>query len=345
MRILIRGTENDFMFLMCIVLFMMSDSLIAFQCSLIYCIGIYIMVLLKLVYESPRPFWMKETIHTYNNQCDFDYGSPSQHVFNLAFFWVYCIFMYFQKYTQVVNKPLIGFLYIGTAITLVAQAFSLWVYGVMYLYQCFVTLLYSLMYFIICVNIDNWIQNKCEQIGFIARKSRKYKFLLLFLCIGLYLAGYILFSGNKESWANQQIWIINAGTGDINCREQLYKMGASRLGLTETFNWSCGLFYIVGMGFGCSYSLVEVDCMNWIKTSFVKRLIRAILAIVLSVLMFLLLTDPKYISLEDESYLTEFFVRWFLPYSIIPFVMYGPYLILCQKLRLVYDPERDDVKQ
>ena len=95
MRILIRATENDFMLLLCMVLFMMSDSLIAFQCTLIYCFGLYSMVLLKLMYESPRPFWMKETIRTYNNQCDFDYGSPSQHVYNLAFFWVYCIYMYF----------------------------------------------------------------------------------------------------------------------------------------------------------------------------------------------------------------------------------------------------------
>lgn len=202
MRILIRATENDFMLLMCIVLFMMSDSLIAFQCSLVYCFGLFTMVLLKLVYESPRPFWMEKNILTYNNQCDFDYGSPVQHVYNLAFFWVYCIFMYFQKYTQVVNKPLVWFLYITTATILIAEAFSLWVYGVMYLYQCFVTLLYSLMYFIVCVNIDNWIQNKCEQIGFISRKSRKYKFSLLFLCMGLYFAGYIFFSGNTESWAN-----------------------------------------------------------------------------------------------------------------------------------------------
>ena len=122
--------------------------------------------------------------------------------------------------------------------------------------------------------------------------------------------------------------------------KKLYEMGASRLGLTETFNWSCGLFYIVGMGFGCSYSLVEVACMNWIKTSFIKKFIRAILAVALSILMFWFFTE--YIRLEDETYLTEFFVRWFLPYSIIPFVMYGPYLILCQKLGLVYDPERDE---
>lgn len=134
MRVLIRSTDNDFTLLLCIVLFMISDSLIAFQCALIYCIGLYSMVLLKLAYESPRPFWMKSNIRTYNNQCDFDYASPSQHIYNLSFFWVYCIFMYFQKYTQEVNKPLVWFLYIGTAITLIAVTFSLWMYGVMYLY-------------------------------------------------------------------------------------------------------------------------------------------------------------------------------------------------------------------
>jgi len=51
------------------------------------------------------------------------------------------------------------------------------------------------------------------------------------------------------------------------------------LGVEETFEGSCILFYVVGMGFGCSSSLkvAEFDCIRWVKTSAKKRIPRAIL--------------------------------------------------------------------
>jgi len=170
---------------------------------MLYCFGIFLMVLLKLVYESPRPFWTKADIHTYGDRCDFDFASPNQHMFNTTFFLFYCIFMYFQKYTAIVNKPLIYALYTFTILLTCVMAFALYLFGVMYLYQCFISILYSIMYMILCVNIDSWIQNKCEQIGFIVRSSRKYKFLLLFLCIGMFFCGYVYFEGSSEKWADQ----------------------------------------------------------------------------------------------------------------------------------------------
>ena len=115
-------------------------------------------------------FWMEKNIRTYNEQCDFDWlwqsrsaclqpgillGLLHLHVFPEVFS------QFFQKYTQVVKKWLTSLSYgscisyITTATILIAEAFSyfpcgmwtvgsLWVYGVMYLYQCFVTLLYSI---------------------------------------------------------------------------------------------------------------------------------------------------------------------------------------------------------
>jgi len=41
------------------------------------------------------------------------------------------------------------------------------------------------------------------------------------------------------------------------------------------------LFWIVGMGFGCSFSLVDVDCIEWVKTPVVFKLIRLIPAVII----------------------------------------------------------------
>ena len=39
-------------------LFLASDSLNAFKCTMLYSFGLYFMIALKLMYESPRPFWV-----------------------------------------------------------------------------------------------------------------------------------------------------------------------------------------------------------------------------------------------------------------------------------------------
>ena len=57
----------------------------------------------------------------------------------------------------------------------------------------------------------------------------------------------------------------------------MFETGATRIGMVKTFEWSAILFYLVGMGFGCSYSLVDVDCIDWVKTSLCKRLVRGLI--------------------------------------------------------------------
>ena len=39
-------------------LFLASDTLNAFKCTMLYSFGLYFMIALKLMYESPRPFWV-----------------------------------------------------------------------------------------------------------------------------------------------------------------------------------------------------------------------------------------------------------------------------------------------
>ena len=90
-----RLTDTQMTLLSSIFLFLCSDSLIAFKTTLLYCLGQYLIVFLKLLYESPRPFWNDSKIEAMFEYCDIDFASPSQHMFNLSFFWPYVIFMYF----------------------------------------------------------------------------------------------------------------------------------------------------------------------------------------------------------------------------------------------------------
>jgi len=331
-EVLIVAFSSEFSLLVSIFLFLSMDSLIAFKAALLCCLGIYVMVLLKLMYESPRPFWMERDIIAYRGHCKFDFGSPSQHVFSLVYFYPYLIFMYFQKYTLRVNKPLVASLYVLDACLASLTFLGLLVMGQVYLYQIMISILYSFVFLLLTITFDAEILNKCEQIGFIVRSSRKYKFYLLLFCMGMYLVGLVLLQGDQNSWAEQQVWIINISNNLEHCKEKMFETGATRIGMDVTFEQSSILFYLVGMGFGCSYSLVDVDCIDWVKTSLGKRILRALIGCGLACGIYLVFDMEFNI---DNQHMTEYLVKTLVPYLLIPFFAYGPYLILCQKIGLV----------
>jgi hypothetical protein len=93
---------------MCL-LFLSTDSLIAFKSAILTCFGLYIMTFLKLIYKDGRPFWLAANI--YGLICEFDFAGPAYHLFILSFFWCYNIIMYCMKYAREVNKPLVIILF------------------------------------------------------------------------------------------------------------------------------------------------------------------------------------------------------------------------------------------
>ena len=57
----------------------------------------------------------------------------------------------------------------------------------------------------------------------------------------------------------------------------LFETANNRLGIDQTFFMTGILFFIAGMGFGTSYSLVHVDCLDWVHTHFALRILRGLL--------------------------------------------------------------------
>jgi len=90
------------------------------------------------------------------------------------------------------------------------------------------------------------------------------------------------------------------------------------------------------MGFGCSYSLLDVDSIEFVKASALRKLARTVLGAAISVgLYFGILGLYAAIRREDDDLLTEFVGTRALPYFFISIFIYGPFLVLCKKLNLV----------
>jgi hypothetical protein len=60
--------------------------------------------------------------------------------------------------------------------------------------------LYGGMVLVISMNFDTSIHLLCEKIGFIIETSRKYKFYLFFLCLGLFVPVLIYYLQMCDEW-------------------------------------------------------------------------------------------------------------------------------------------------
>lgn len=62
--VLYMGHEN-FAVIVQLCFFMGSDSLISFKTTMCYCVGVYLIVMLQLMYQEPRPYWVNGEIDVY----------------------------------------------------------------------------------------------------------------------------------------------------------------------------------------------------------------------------------------------------------------------------------------
>ena len=93
MDIVLSLTNNKSTFIIGLFIFLSTDSLIAFKAQILYSFGLFFILVLKLVYRSPRPFWSDKNISVLGGDCNFSFSSPSSHLFNIAFYFSYQAYM------------------------------------------------------------------------------------------------------------------------------------------------------------------------------------------------------------------------------------------------------------
>ena len=184
-------------------LFFTADSLLAFKVSFTHGCGIFLILVGKLIYKSPRPFWANMEIMSIGGICDFDFAAPSSHLFNVQFFVPYCIFTFLVRYTNDYKPKLVYSLITLNILIIALVIYIQFAFGQTFLYQCIVTTLYSTTYLIACINWDQELLNYCEKVGFIIKSSRRAKFDILFLCCGLFFVVYVLAQAQETNWTEQ----------------------------------------------------------------------------------------------------------------------------------------------
>lgn len=322
--------------------FVAGDCLIAFKSTMVFLIGYYLILILKLSIGWPRPFWVDPEITT--DRCNITFSMPNCKVFDQIFFWNYQIYFVLWKYNRKPNKIILGAAFF---LNLVWTIFNTWVLafnGVNYLYVSVMSAIFAIIYLFVAIYFDDEIMRFCEKLGFIQKSSRYYKFYTLFASMILFIAVTILCSGIRDTWLEHTDWLINSVDDLLNdsCRRHLTgsKHDVRFLGNIETFDLSSMLFYIIGMVFGTTFSMAErVDALDWIRSSWKQRFARLILALLFSFSTYMLFND-KFFTVNSQVK-SQYVFYQLLPKLIISFVIYGPFVVLCQNLGLVKGFELD----
>jgi hypothetical protein len=90
------------------------------------------------------------------------------------------------------------------------------------------------------------------------------------------------------------------------------------------------LFFIVGMGFGTSYSITQVDCLDWVHTGVWKKLIRGVIG---CVIIYGVTYGCRSVETNDEA--TIFVLYNAFPALACSLFIFGLFPLICRKLNLV----------
>lgn len=157
------------------------------------------------------------------------------------------------------SKVLVCSLYSLIIAFQIAVAFVRAYFGLIYLHQSLTGILMALIYLAVCIIFDDEIMVLCYEMGFKTKSSRKYKFYLFFSCIGLFIVAAMICSGLTDTWVSHPDWLRNSIDDLQNEDCQHWLKGTQHdvrsLGSVETFDLCSNLFFLVGMGFGTSYSM------------------------------------------------------------------------------------------
>jgi hypothetical protein len=112
----------------------------------------------------------------------------------------------------------------------------------------------------------------------------------------------------------------------------------NNIGNGETFNLSAIIFYLIGICFGTSYSMTEIDLIAWVNTKQQYKLIRTLIGAVTSIAVTQLF---KLIDKQSEN-VTDYFFFYALPQLMTALIVYGPLPKLCVKLGLIQRREEGE---
>lgn len=102
-------SEVDSMRYCMYAIYLCGDPILATKTAFVAFIGQFLLVMMKLTYKEPRPYWIITEIMSY--RCQNDFEGPSDHIFLIMFVGTYLNLIYLRKYARTPKRSLSAFLF------------------------------------------------------------------------------------------------------------------------------------------------------------------------------------------------------------------------------------------
>ena len=267
-NVIIRFADLDTMTFIMAIMYQFIDPLISLKISLLTFIMMFIVALLKLLYATPRPFWMDTNIDV--PVWFLDYSGPSDHLFVGVFLYSYTIYNVFMD--NIEGKRGYFFVWILLSINglfMLTIALALFFLGQTFFFSSIVGALYSIILVIVCIKQDYFIHKWCQYIAFDIYKSRRYKFYVLFICLLLLVVIVVYYRLNVGEYGIQASWLRSKCLQKMNRKSEgkyVHEVPALiryRVGIDYTYFDFEVLAKICGCTIGGAYYYLNEETVIW----------------------------------------------------------------------------------
>lgn len=195
---------------------------------------------------------------------------------------------------------------------IVIVALALFYLGQTFLFESIAGMVYSILIAISFLKFDVDIHRYCEKLWFNIYTSRKHKFLLMFICIGVFVVSWVFYKVLLRTYSIKPEYLKSKCVQEKNFHY--------RLGLDYSFFELSKLFALIGATFGCAFATTNIEGYLSQETCSSKRITRSALGIALFSAFYNLLN-----LIPWDNYLTDYVFTKILPHFIGSYFVFGIY--------------------
>eukprot|EP01017_Pseudomicrothorax_dubius_P040544 TRINITY_DN6357_c0_g1_i1.p1 TRINITY_DN6357_c0_g1~~TRINITY_DN6357_c0_g1_i1.p1 ORF type:complete len:432 (+),score=105.25 TRINITY_DN6357_c0_g1_i1:146-1441(+) len=312
-------------------LFFGYDAIFALKLLYMHMIGAYVVVILELLYQDPRPFWVDENVVT--SVCSNTFAEPAFSVFNILF-----IVYYYDHIWRTVNEDMerpwwYYVVHALFALLMIGFGFSLFLNGQNFINQMLTSVFFFILFYFVLRALDEKIDQLIMKSTVQVEQSKAYVFYWLLGILLAVVVGSIIYEAS-DTFVDIS-WIINY----VNCKKDIESLDSEAqylLGPWFSFTKFSLMILLLGAVFGAARTFRDMQNVFWYRTSWQKRLARVAIANALIGISWLISWSEDNITgkfssagLNEFLYLSiHFFLVYYIGFGYLPKYVF-------QKLNLV----------
>jgi len=273
---------------------------IAFKFTIIFNISLALTETINiLLYKQPRPFWVFPDIKSFS--CSENLSGFSEISYSCLLITLTLVYNLRKFEICSISKSMV-ILFFGIFLTLF-HGFVHYVQGRLFLFQILSAIIWSIISYFLVTIFDNDLDSMTFKLGFVNRKSKKWKIYCLCYILIFYFFIILYLTSIDSNTLINPIYLHNYF---LRCK---FDPSFLNLCLLKTHDTLCYILALPLISFGSSF--IYTNFYNfWFETGLLKKIIRGI---IVYIFMKIVLYSKKIIEIYVISLLSEMLFSGLIP--------------------------------